>query len=782
MSAIHEDTLLMDLFREEVAMHADQITDGLVRLEFSGADEGLLESLMRAAHSLKGASRVVALDEVTTLAHLMEECFVAAQQTGVAPDSSRIDAILHTVDWIRELALQQEPALPGWLATRQPEYQTLLRRLQDTGNGSGDAAVVPATPAPVMPVASPVLPEPVVPVASTLSPEPVVPVAEPAVVSQAVKVNADVLNQFLGLASESLVEAHRFEHIIQHLDHLRKYHQRMDFALSRAEQLLAGMSGLERDHLAVQLDSLRQLLDKSRQHFMTDMSDLRGFAQRNTMIADRLFAEAIESRMRPVEDGCSAFPRMVSDTARSLGKKAVFELHGGQTLVDRDILGKLEAPLGHLIRNALDHGIEAPEVRERQGKTPAGLVRLQVRHHGGRLLLILEDDGAGIDQAQIRQRILEKQLATPDMVAAMHQEELFAFLFLPGFTTRDNVSDVSGRGVGLDAVQTMVHAEGGHLAVTTLQGGGTRFSMMLPVTRSVVRVLLVRIHGEPYAFPLGRVDRVLRMESHQISDLEGRCYIRHEDQNLALIKAEEMLGFPGDHARNDEDPEHPVSVVVLSEGSHAYAMEVSAFMGETELVVRPVDPRLGKVPFINSVSTTEDGELVLILDTDDLIRAMAGELSGGRNLGMRASRVTSAVRPRRILVVDDSVTVRELERRLLEKHGYEVDVAVDGADGLNALRTHDYQLVISDVDMPRMNGLELVKRLRDDPRLSELPVIIVSYKEREEDRKMGNAAGANVYLSKTGFKDDRLVHAVRELIGEAVPAAQDEGAAGSMDT
>jgi two-component system sensor histidine kinase and response regulator WspE len=161
---------------------------------------------------------------------------------------------------------------------------------------------------------------------------------------------------------------------------------------------------------------------------------------------------------------------------------------------------------------------------------------------------------------------------------------------------------------------------------------------------------------------------------------------------------------------------------------------------------------------------------------------MAGELSGGRNLGMRASRVTSAVRPRRILVVDDSVTVRELERRLLEKHGYEVDVAVDGADGLNALRTHDYQLVISDVDMPRMNGLELVKRLRDDPRLSELPVIIVSYKEREEDRKMGNAAGANVYLSKTGFKDDRLVHAVRELIGEAVPAAQDEGAAGSMDT
>ena len=474
--------------------------------------------------------------------------------------------------------------------------------------------------------------------------------------------------------------------------------------------------------------------------------------------------EVLTSRMRPLADGLRGFPRMVRDVARQLGKSVEFRVVGENTGVDRDILDKLEAPLNHLIRNALDHAIEPPDERAAVGKRPVGTIRLEARHRAGLLQITLADDGRGIDLSRLRAKVVARGLATPSLADQLNEAELLDFLFLPGFSTRDTVTEMSGRGVGLDVVQTMVRGVGGVVRIASQYGRGTRFLLQLPITRSVIRALLVEIAGEPYALPLNRIDRIMRLAEDDLQVLEGRRHFAMDGQPVGLVEAEQVLDLPPTVRAGRELP-----VVVVSDRSHRFGVVVDAFLGERDLEVRPLDPRLGKVPDISSASVLEDGVPVLIVDVEDLVRSI-DNLLGGRRLrapttpGDTASEPVQG--PKRVLVVDDSITVRELERQLLEARGYAVDVAVDGVDGWNAVRGGRYHLVISDVDMPRMDGIELVRAIKGDPRLRATPVIILSYKEREEDRIRGLDAGADAYLTKSSFHDQTLLDTVSDLIGE----------------
>ena len=447
--------------------------------------------------------------------------------------------------------------------------------------------------------------------------------------------------------------------------------------------------------------------------------------------------------------------------ARQLDKQVDFEILGQGTLVDRDILSRLDAPLNHLLRNAVDHGLELPDERLAAGKPAVGRLRLEARHRSGRLLVSISDDGKGIDSEALRTKIVAKGLITAELAERLNASELYDFLFLPGLSTRDTVSEISGRGVGLDVVQTMVHGCGGSLQVSSERGLGTRFELLLPVTRSVIRTLRVEVAGQMYALPLARIDRAERRESRQLESLNGNYYFAADQGNIALISARRLLGL--------EEPPVPaerLSLVLISAEGRQYALEVDALQGECDLVVRPLDRRLGKVPNLSAVALDEQGQPVLIMDVDDLVRS-ADRLAGQSQPTRRRPVASVKRRTRRILVVDDSITVREVERKLLENDGYEVDVGVDGVDGWNLLKINTYDLVVSDVDMPRMNGIELVTRIKSDARLGKLPVVIVSYKDREEDRLRGMQAGADYYLTKSSFHDASLLRAVRDLIGGA---------------
>jgi two-component system sensor histidine kinase and response regulator WspE len=357
--------------------------------------------------------------------------------------------------------------------------------------------------------------------------------------------------------------------------------------------------------------------------------------------------------------------------------------------------------------------------------------------------------------------VIRRKLADEDTAARLSEPELLDFLLLPGFSMRDQVTDVSGRGVGLDAVHEMVKAVRGTVRIFNEPGRGSRFVMQLPLTLSVVRSLLVDVGGEAYAFPLAHVRRTLELARADIDMLEGQQHFAFDGKPVGLVTAHQLLGAQAGVTRES------VSVVVIGDERVTYGIAVDRFLGERMLVVQPLDPRLGKIRDIAAAALMENGDAVLIVDVDDLLRSVDKLVRGGQLDRIGRAHDVAARQRKHVLVVEDSLTVRELERKLLEKRGYAVTVAVDGMDGWNALRSGTFDLVVTDIDMPRMDGIELVTLIKRDPLFKPVPVMIVSYKDRDEDRRRGLEAGADYYLAKGSFHDEALLDAVRDLIGEA---------------
>ena len=431
--------------------------------------------------------------------------------------------------------------------------------------------------------------------------------------------------------------------------------------------------------------------------------------------------------------------------------------------MDRDVLERLEAPLGHLLRNAVDHGIEPPEERIRAGKPREGVVRLEARHVAGLLIIFIEDDGRGVSLEELRTAVAAKKHTTAEIAKTLSEEELLNFLFLPGFSMRNEVTEISGRGVGLDVVQNMAKTLGGSGRLSTQPACGTRFQLQLPLTLSVMRFLLVEVAGEPYAIPLARLTRTLRVPRGEIATLEGREHVPFEGQRVGLVAASQIFG------KNPTATGEELSVVILGDRAKRFGVVVDRFLGERQLVVQPLDARLGKIKDINAGALMPDGSPVLILDVDDLMRSVELLVSEGQlDRVQTAEAVNEGRRRKRVLVVDDSLTVRELERKLIGNAGYEVEVSIDGMDGWNAVRTQPFDLVVTDIDMPRLDGIELVRLIKNDPRLKSMPVMIVSYKDRPEDHNRGLEAGADYYLTKGSFHDETLLNAVADLIGDSL--------------
>ncbi|MBW4592953.1 MAG: hybrid sensor histidine kinase/response regulator [Brasilonema angustatum HA4187-MV1] len=609
---------------------------------------------------------------------------------------------------------------------------------------------------------TPITPSPKTPPPTTTSksPKEIAEIQNAKSVDRVVRVSADNLNRIMGLAGETLVEANWLQPFATSLLRLKKSQVELSNLLEKLQESLVGENLNER--AADSLSTSRAKANECRQILSDRLNELELFARRSGNLSDRLYREVIASNMRPFVDGAQGFPRMMRDLARRLGKQVKFEIIGKSTQVDRDILEKLEAPLTHILRNSVDHGLEPPEARQAVGKPPEGTVRLEAAHRAGMLSITVSDDGGGIDLERLRQKIVTKGMINADMAEQLSEPELMEFLFLPGFSTAKAVTEVSGRGVGLDVVQSMVQEVGGIVRAASQLGKGTSFHLQLPLTLSVIRTLLVEISGEPYAFPLTRIDRIIMIHPSSISVVENRQYFVLDGQNIGLVAAHEVLEL-----NNSADNSEELPCVIISDRLSRYGLVVDKFLGERDLVVKPLVKSLGKVPDISAVALMDDGSPVLIVDVEDLLRSIDKLLNVGLISKINKGIDSSGSRQhKRILVVDDSITVREMERQLLENNGYEVEVSMDGMDGWNAVRTGVYDLVISDIDMPRMNGIELVGNIKNHPNLNSLPVIIVSYKDSQEDRIRGLEVGANYYLTKSSFHDNSLLNAVLDLIGD----------------
>ncbi len=740
------DETMLDLFRAELDSHGQVLNEGLLQLEQNPNDKIQLEALMRASHSIKGAARMVDVDCGVRIAHAMEDIFVAAQDGKLSLKPEQIDVLLRAVDLLTRIARVRTEESSRWLQQQAGEVTELLHNLHLVLEGGHPIAATTkqeTTPAET----------PTAPVVERTGPR--------ASLDTAIRVSPESLNRLMGLAGEVRVESRWLRPFAEGLVQVK--HRQVEL-IAILDRLSEAVNNHQSGEYVTRLISEAQHKAGQCRHRLADrLGELEEYDRRSHNLADGLNREVVASRMRPFSDGVQGFQRMVRDLARSLNKDVRLVIEGLGTRVDRDILSKVEAPLNHLVRNAVDHGVETVEERRAAGKPEQATITLEATHSAGMLSITVRDDGRGIEVESLRGKVVEKGLTSAEMAAKLSEAELMEFLFLPGFSTRDQVTEISGRGVGLDVVHSAVQEMRGMVRATSTPGQGLQFHMQLPLTLSVVRALLVEIGGEPYAFPLARIERTLSIHRDHIETMEGRQYFTLGNQHIGMLSAHQVLEL-----ENTERHEDTLPIVVLGERMDRYGLAVDRLLGERNLVVQTLDPRLGKVQDVSAAAILENGSPCLILDVDDLIRSIDILIAGGRldHLGEKGTH-HHVHRGKRVLVVDDSITVREVERNMLVSRGYAVDVAVDGMDGWNAVRTGHYDLVISDVDMPRMNGFEFVAHIKEDPTLKSTPVMIVSYKDREEDRARGLEVGADYYLTKGSFHDETLLDAVLDLIGEA---------------
>lgn len=742
------DAMMLDLFRTELDHNIQTLSDGLLALNGNTSDAKLLEQMMRASHSIKGAARLVGIDVVVKLAHVMEDCFVAAQQSKIVIDDNSIDVVLKCVDLLKAISRLTPAEHSSWTQAHAAQVSALIHTLHNIKDGKASVAQQPVaknTPA-----------EKKTPATDTSEK----PSSGPETAQQdaVVRVSATRINTLMSLAGELSVSSHWVYRYSDEMRNLKKKHSELMENIHRLRMLLdeRHATDLENELFA----TLQSRAENFREMLTDQLTNLDEFDRRSSSLSHRMNHEIIASRMRPFRDATQGYKRMVRDIARTLNKKVNLIIRGEDTQVDREILEKMEAPINHMVRNAMDHGIELPADRIAAGKPETGTIILEAKHNAGQLSISISDDGRGVDIENLRKKVLERNLVSKAMADNLSKSELLDFLFLPSFSTRDEVTEISGRGVGLDVVHSTLQELRGKLHSNTELGQGMRISMELPLTLSVIRCLLATICDEPYAFPLAGIHSLVKINPSDISLMEDRQYITLNNKHVGLIHCGQILG------KNSETRADNIPVVIVGDWNNLYGLVVDDLNGERNLAMRQLPKRLGKIKDVSAAALKDNGEPILILDIDDLIHSARAIISGKDiiKIGRDSDNVAAS---KRILVVDDSLTVREVEKKLLESRGYVVDVAVDGVDGWNTVRTGQYDLVISDVDMPRMNGIEMVRLIKNDTALRSLPVMMVSYKDRAEDKQKGLEAGADYYLTKGSFHDETLLDAVKDLIGEA---------------
>ncbi len=737
------DPAMLEMFRLEVESQTAAISGGLVQLEQDSTQLDAVELVMRAAHSIKGAARIVGIDPVVKLAHHMEDLVVAVRDRGVVLAPAAIDLLLHGTDLLASAALATNTDFGAWLETANEDLEQTAAAL------SASAKVQPTQ---AMPVVTHSLPQ----VTQTLKirrdeTDRMEKVAPPVALDRIVRVSATSIDKLVGLAGETLVEARRLPPLA---DAMHVLLQKQSMLRDLLDEVVQSTPERAMEMLAV----ARERAQEVRAVLVDRVAELEEHVRFSEDIAGRLYRETLASRMRPIGDALKGFPRLIRDLGRRLNKQVELVITGGETGVDRDILEKIEGPLTHIVRNAVDHGVETRDERATAGKSERATLRIEARHWAGMLSVNISDDGRGIDLARVRAKAIAQGMVDAD--AQLTDAAVLEYLFVPGFSTASEVTEISGRGVGLDVVQNVVQDVGGTVRISTELGRGTTFHLQLPLTLSVMRAVAVEIAGEPYAFPLTRVEKIVVISAAEVSVLEGRQYFTLEARNIAMLSAAQLLELDG-----APPPKDSLTIVVIGDRVRTYGVIVDRMVGELDLVVRPLDRRLGKVADISAAAIMSDGSPLLIVDVEDLVRSATWMLASGVKQLARFDQAKLAP-AKHVLVVDDTITVREVQRSLLEAHGYRASVAVDGMDGWQRVRSERFDLVITDVDMPRLDGIDLVRSIRQDPRLAHLPVMIVSYRDREEDRRRGLEVGANQYLTKSDFHDEALVRAVVDLIGE----------------
>lgn len=561
-------------------------------------------------------------------------------------------------------------------------------------------------------------------------------------IGQSIRIEASKVYELIDQAGEAVIGEVRLEEIARKLNELQRD---LEARTRRIRHKPA-------------LDGHFEVLEDARQRLATISAQLTETVISQSRALDRLQEQAMGLAMLPTATIFAPFPRLVRNLSRQLGKEVDLVLDGGGTELDKQVLEQIVDPIRHLLINAIDHGIERPEERERAGKPRRGSVKVVARHRGRQVVIEVSDDGKGIDPEKVRAVAMRKGLV--DAADEMSTQEILSLLFRPGFSTASLITDTSGRGVGLDVVKEAVDRLKGTVEVASAPGRGTTFTITLPITLAIVDVLLVMAGGQDFAIPVAAVEEVLSHEEQAVAEVAGRPCIQWRGQSIALFDTAEVLGV--------ETAPHEGPILVISSAARRVALRVEALVGQQEVVIKGLGSFLPRVRHIVGCSILGDGRVVLVLDPNELVDTARRPARAVRPASSSRRRLLEGRQERakrRLLVVDDSLAIREMLRSIFEAAGYDVALASDGEAALQVLQATKVDGVVTDIEMPRMDGFELTRLIRERPDTQEMPVVIVTGLAKEEDKRRGLEVGANAYIVKSAFDQTALLDAVKSLVG-----------------
>lgn len=749
---------LLAMFRVEADEHLAAMSAGLIELEGAPAEgrrAEIVEGIFREAHSLKGAARTVKLAEIEAVCHALESVFAGLKDNRAALSPALLDLLHEALDALGNLLA------PGAQAGgRKPALSGLVWRLNLTL----------AEPPPDHPDRPPVLP----PQEALSSPVSAVtgPPASAKPGSGTIRVDLAKLDAVMRQAEELLGPRLALG---QHIAELReaaallaawqkklsKVQPALRLAGRALERASAGDGGGRREMAkAIEYLDTENLLAKTLGDRLArlERSSLREHRALSGMV-DNLLHQAKEMHMQPFSSLLDAFPRLARELAGERGKQAELRVQGEKIEIDRRILEEMKDPLTHLLRNCIDHGIEKPAARAQKGKAARGAITVAVEQKdSGKIEILFSDDGAGIDVARVKAEAVRQGVVSTEEADQLDEREASALIFRSGVSTSPIVTELSGRGLGLAIVREKVERLGGTIALETGRGAGTAIRIMLPLTLATFRGVLVHSGGQPFVIPATSVERVARVATKDILTVENRETIPLGGQTVALVRLDHALGAP--RAATVEPTGHAL-VAVIGSGLARIAFQVDEVVAEQEVLVKPLGRQLERVRNIAGAGVLGTGQVAPVLNVHDLLKS-AAKLAAAP--APPAAGKATAAHKRSVLVVEDSITSRALLKNILEAAGYAVTTAVDGANAYTALKTAAFDLVVSDVEMPGMDGFDLTAKVRADKQLADLPVVLVTALDTREHRERGIDVGANAYIVKSSFDQSRLLEVIRQMI------------------
>ncbi|MEG4231243.1 hybrid sensor histidine kinase/response regulator [Microcoleus sp. Pol11C3] len=831
-----EDQELRDVFKIASEEHLQKLDEGLLYLEQHPGDSAKLEELLRETHSLKGDAGMLAVKNVASLAHQIEHILggVKRGETQLNPDisdrlSQGLDAIRKLVDEAitgqdsgvntfyvlasmmsasnkpQPVAMTAEPEssqVPEQELVKTPftysempplETNTITSAAANSDNNSSfftlpsehellQAQNLPAASG----QAAPSAPEPTVRGSSSSSYR-----------IETIRVTTQNLDDLMTQAGELTVTTNRLVHRLAEIEKLtdlwedwsrEAFINRLELHQIETDKIETDKNASQQNTIFIQLQNYYQRTEEHLELLGSLVKQLKNRVDEDTGRLE-LITEGLESgirtlRLLPLSTIFNLFPRAARDLAKREGKQVQLVIEGGETLADKRILEEMKDPLMHMIRNAIDHGIETTAEREKLGKPPGATLRIKGYHTASNIIIEVADDGQGLNLDRIKQTAVKRNICTPEELAVMTENQIQLLIFAPGFSTRTFVTEVSGRGVGLDVVRANVEALKGTIQVESISGQGCTIRLQLSTSLATANVLICRVKSIAYALPIKFVEMAMLVASSDIFTVEGKETIICNTQPVSVAYLVDLLelnnrgGLPNNLELRPESWQElnreimgesltsnspKKSCIILKVGEEKLGLFIDDLIEAQDVVIKPQSQLLKRVRNVSGATILGTGEVCMVLNPHDLIKSVRQQVSPRAVSGVR-SPIETVSRKQVILLAEDSISTRTQEKRILEGAGYEVVTAVDGLDAFHKLKTRYFDAVISDVQMPNLDGLALTIKIREQKEYSELPIILVTSLASDEDRKRGADAGANAYIPKGTFNQDVLVETLKRLV------------------